>query len=74
MAFVDDLELAKELDRDFGHLPAGEGFVDDLGLADEKPPGKKKTKGAFDEYGKVESSEPKTPPVAPSPPRSPSMK
>lgn len=41
------------------------GFVDDLGLADETPPGKKKTKGAFDEYGKADTSESKTPPPPP---------
>jgi hypothetical protein len=53
MAFVDDLELAKKIDR------VGESFIDDLGLADEKPPGKKRTKGAFGEYGKVDASESK---------------
>ena len=66
MAFIDDLELAKESDRDFGHLPAGEKFVDDLGLADEKPPAKKKTKGAFDEFGITDASETKSPPPDPS--------
>lgn len=57
MAFIDDLGILDEK-RD------PKGFVDDLGLADENPPAKKKT-GAFDEYGKADASESKTPPPPP---------